>query len=112
MDQLRNSTLVRRATGLVLLVASAFLLIGGVWLAALSGSLYYVGAGVVLALVAILIYGRKPIAIPLYALFMLGTALWAAVESGLDFWALAPRLDFVVLVGIWLLVPYVSRRLE
>ena len=111
MDQLGNSTWVRQATGCVLLVASALLLIGGVWLAALSGSPYYAIAGAAVALVAILIYRRRPIAVPLYALFMLGTAFWAVAESGFDFWALAPRLDFVVLVGIWLLVPYVSRRL-
>ena len=111
MDQLGSKTVVRHATGFVLAVAAAFLLIGGVWLAALSGSIYYAIAGVAVGLVAILIYRSKSIAIPLYALFMLVTALWAVAESGFDFWALAPRLDFVVLVGIWLLVPYVSRRL-
>ena len=111
MDQLGNSALVRLATGFVLLVASLVLLIGGVWLAALSGSPYYAVAGAGLALVAILILGRKPIAVPLYALLLLATAIWAVAESGFDFWALAPRLDFLVLMGIWLLLPWVSRRL-
>ncbi|MCK9688845.1 glucose/quinate/shikimate family membrane-bound PQQ-dependent dehydrogenase [Scleromatobacter humisilvae] len=111
MDQPGRSTLARQVTLFVLLVASAFLLIGGGWLAALSGSLYYAVAGVVLALVTILIFRRKPVASPLHALFMLGTAVWAVAECGFDFWALAPRLDFVVLLGIWLLVPPVSRRL-
>ena len=111
MDQLGNSALVRHATAFVLLVASAVLLIGGVWLAALSGSLYYAIAGAVVALVAILIHRRRPIAVPLYESFLLATALWAVAESGFDFWALAPRLDFLVLMGIWLLLPWVSRRL-
>ena len=101
MDQPGKSTLARQVTLFVLLVASAFLLIGGGWLAALSGSPYYAVAGVVLAFVTILIFRRKPVASPLHALFMLGTAVWAVAECGFDFWALAPRLDFVVLLGIW-----------
>jgi len=112
MDQLKNSAFVRFATGLVLVLASAALLAGGTYLAALSGSLYYVIAGAAIALVAVLIHKARPIAIPLYAVFMLGTAFWAVAESGLDFWALAPRLDVVVLLGIWLLVPWVARRLR
>ena len=111
MDQLGNSTWVRGVTGLVLVIASAFLLVGGAWLASLSGSLYYVIAGAGLALVAFLVWRRRPIALPLYALFLFATLAWAVAESGFDFWALAPRLDFVVLMGIWLLLPWVSRRL-
>ncbi|HEY9022770.1 MAG TPA: membrane-bound PQQ-dependent dehydrogenase, glucose/quinate/shikimate family, partial [Burkholderiaceae bacterium] len=111
MDQLGHSALVRHLTGLVLLAAAALLLVGGVWLASSAGSPYYAIAGVAFGVVAILTYRRKPVAIPVYAAFLLGTAGWAVRESGFDFWALAPRLDFVVLVGIWLLLPGVSRRL-
>jgi len=111
MDQLGNSAFVRHLTGLVLLATAAVLLLGGIWLVASSGSPYYAIAGAAIGLVAILTYRRKPVAIPIYALFLLGTAAWAVGESGFDFWALAPRLDVVVLVGVWLLVPWVSRRL-
>ena len=111
MDQLGSSAWVRWVTGIVLVLSSAFLLVGGVWLAALSGSPYYAVAGAGLALVAILVLRRRAIALPLYALFVLGTTAWGVAESGFDFWALAPRLDVVVLLGIWLAVPWVARRL-
>ncbi|HAV35596.1 MAG TPA: membrane-bound PQQ-dependent dehydrogenase, glucose/quinate/shikimate family [Massilia sp.] len=81
-----------------------YLLIGGAWLLALGGSAYYVVAGVALLGVTRLLYRRRPGALALYALVLVGTAIWSLSESGPDFWALAPRSGVLVIFGVWLLL--------
>jgi quinoprotein glucose dehydrogenase len=87
-----------------------YLLIGGIWLLSLGGSAYYVLAGAALLGVAWLLYRRRPGALALYALVLVGTAIWSLWESGPDFWALAPRSGVLVIFGVWLLL--VSLRLQ
>jgi len=93
--------------GIVSLLFSAltglYLLIGGIWLLALGGSWYYVVTGAALLGVAWLLYRRRPGALALYALVLVGTAIWSLWESGPDFWALAPRSGVLVIFGVWLL---------
>ncbi len=36
---------------------------------------------------------------------------WGVWEVGFDFWALTPRSDILVFFGIWLILPFVWRRL-
>ncbi|MFP3564129.1 glucose/quinate/shikimate family membrane-bound PQQ-dependent dehydrogenase [Paraburkholderia sp. SIMBA_030] len=91
-------------------LTALYLLIGGAWLLSLGGSAYYVVTGVVLLGVTWLLYRRSPAALVLYALVLVGTAIWALWESGPDFWALAPRSGVLVVFGVWLLL--VSWRLE
>jgi quinoprotein glucose dehydrogenase len=87
-----------------------YLLIGGAWLLSLGGSAYYVVTGAVLLGVTWLLYRRRPGALALYALVLVGTAIWSLGESGPDFWALAPRSGVLVIFGVWLLL--VNLRLE
>ncbi|MBN3727393.1 glucose/quinate/shikimate family membrane-bound PQQ-dependent dehydrogenase [Burkholderia sp. Ac-20379] len=98
-------------TWLFALLAGLYLLVGGVWLAAIGGSAYYIVAGIVLLVFAWLIRGRRAVALTLYALLLVGTAIWAVGESGFDFWALAPRSGVLVVFGVWLLV-LVTRKLN
>jgi len=86
-----------------------YLLTGGIWLAAAGGSLYYAITGLVMLVVAGLIFVRKDDALTLYALLLAGTMIWALAESGPDFWALVPRSDVLLAFGIWLLLPFVRR---
>ncbi|WP_433705775.1 glucose/quinate/shikimate family membrane-bound PQQ-dependent dehydrogenase [Paraburkholderia sacchari] len=92
-------------------LTALYLLIGGAWLLSLGGSPYYVVTGVVLLGVTWLLFRRSPAALVLYALVLVGTALWSLWESGPDFWALAPRSGVLVVFGVWLLL-LVSWRLE
>ena len=92
-------------------LTALYLLIGGVWLLSLGGSAYYVVTGVLLLGVTWLLYRRRPAALTLYALVLVGTAIWALWESGPDFWALAPRSGVLVVFGVWLLL-LVSWRLD
>lgn len=98
-------------SGALIALAGLVFLCGGIWLAILHGTAYYAIAGAGLLLVGIgLIKGRRW-SLWLYAVIWLGTLVWAVSEGGLDVWALEPRLMLPTLLGFYLLVPRVRRRL-
>ena len=99
-------------TAVITTIFSLVLLIGGIWLASLGGSLYYIIAGIVLLICAVLLWRRSAAAIWLYGVLMLATALWGLWEAGSDFWALVPRFDILGVLGIWLLIPAVTRGID
>src|SRR5215813_2718105 len=99
------------ATGIVLLIFALALLFGGVWLLSLGGSAYYVIAGIGFAACGALIVAGRRESLWLYALLLLGTLIWAIAEVRFDWWQLVPRVDLWFLVGIWLLLPFINRRL-
>jgi quinoprotein glucose dehydrogenase len=111
--QKRASTGIAHLLSVVFAVlAGLYLLIGGAWLVAVGGSPYYVVAGVVMLVTGTLLHRRRASALGLYALLLLCTIVWAVWEAGFDFWALTPRLDVLVVFGIWLLLPVVYRTLD
>lgn len=61
--------------------------------------------------VAWMLWRSKRAALWLYAALLLGTMIWGVWEVGFDFWALTPRSDILVFFGIWLILPFVWRRL-
>ena len=87
------------------------LVAGGAWLIVLGGSWYYLVAGLALLATGILLFRRRPAALWLYAVLLLGTMAWALWEAGLDFWSLAPRGDVLAILGVVLVLPWVVRRL-
>lgn len=87
------------------------LLAGGLWLAVLGGSPFYAIAGLAMLATAFLLYRRSPLALWLYAVFVLGALGWAVWEVGFDWWQLGPRGGVIILLGLWLLTPWVRRRL-
>jgi quinoprotein glucose dehydrogenase len=99
-------------TSLLFTAIGATLVTGGVELLRLGGSAYYLLAGFVFLFVAILVFCRRGSALPVYGLFILGSLAWAIGEVGLDWWQLAPRGGLTVLLGIWLLTPWMNRQLE
>ncbi len=84
---------------------------GGLWLATLGGSLFYAPCGVAVLLTAYLLWKRNAAALWLYTLIVFATLIWAVIEAGFDFWTLAPRGDLILPLGIWLLLPFVTRQL-
>ncbi|RKT10706.1 quinoprotein glucose dehydrogenase [Paraburkholderia sp. RAU2J] len=86
------------------LLTAVYLVIGGAWLLSLGGSPYYVVTGVVLLIVAWLLWRASATAFVLYALVLIGTMIWGLWESGPDFWALVPRSGVLVVFGVWLLL--------
>jgi quinoprotein glucose dehydrogenase len=88
------------------------LLGGGLQLLLLGGSAYYLIVGIGLLLTAFLLYRRNAHALTLYAVVLFGSLGWALWEVGFDWWQLGPRGGVLVLLGIWLMLPFVRRRLD
>lgn len=102
---------LRLITLLISVFVTLWLIIGGGWLLSLGGSAYYLISGIAMAVFTVMLSKKRSCAFYLYALILLVTAIWAYYEAGLDFWALAPRLDIWVLFGIWMILPFVYRQL-
>jgi len=109
--KVQHSRLLVKLTALFAALCGLYLLIGGVWLVAIGGSWYYPIAGVVMLGVALMLWRSKQSALWLYAALLLATMIWGVWEVGFDFWALTPRSDILVFFGIWLILPFVWRRL-
>ncbi|MCX7676568.1 MAG: membrane-bound PQQ-dependent dehydrogenase, glucose/quinate/shikimate family, partial [Alteraurantiacibacter sp.] len=90
--------------GLCLLAIGAGLAWGGGVLMALGGSFYYLPAGLaaLLAGVAVLL-GRWRLAVWTWCLLIAVSLVWALAESGLDGWALMPRILSPFVLGLPLL---------
>lgn len=99
-------------TVIVMALMAVFLVAGGIWLAMLGGSSYYLIAGVAVLATAWLLAAGRAEALWMHAALLLGTMIWAVREVGFDFWSLAPRGDVLVPLGIWLLLPFITIHLE
>ena len=84
---------------------------GGSYLLMLGGSGYYVVCGLAFVVTAACLALRKPIALHVYAAIVLASLIWALFEVGLDWWQLGPRGGVIVLLGLWLLTPWVRKPL-
>lgn len=98
-------------TALLFLIIAAALGAGGVWLAVLGGSWYYIIAALAFLLTSILLFRRRPSALLVYAILIVGTLGWAIWETGFDWWQLAPRGGVIILLALWMLTPWVRGRL-
>jgi len=103
--------MILTVTAIVLALIGLFLTGGGVWLIMLGGSPFYLFAGLMFLATAALLYLRHRAALWVYATLVLVALAWAIWEVGFDWWQLAPRGGIVVLVGLWLLTPWVRRPL-
>ena len=86
--------------------------VGGAWLVLLGGSIYYVVSGLAILLTAALLIARRRSALWVFAAVVVGTLIWAVSEVKFDWWPLAARGDVVFPLGIWLLTPWIVRRLD
>lgn len=84
----------------VFILLGLALLVGGAWLLTLGGSFYYLAAGLVLIAVGGLLPFRRVAAQVLYGFFLVFTALWSLWESGYDWWPLATRIGWFLVLAI------------
>jgi quinoprotein glucose dehydrogenase len=98
-------------TSLICALFGGALLVGGSELVSLGGSYFYFIAGVVFILTALLLLFRRRETLWVYGLFVLGSLAWAVWEIGFDWWQLGPRGGVIVLMGLWLLTPWIRARL-
>ena len=103
--------LVLRLLAAFLLLVGATLLAGGAWLIAIGGSPYYLLSGGATAASGILLWRRDRRGSWLYGAMLAVTLGWELWESGLDLWALAPRLIGPGVIGLCLLLPRVQTQL-
>ncbi|WDR02203.1 hypothetical protein PSQ19_16370 [Devosia algicola] len=78
--------------GAVLITIGIVLVGGGIWLASLGGSWYYLFAGIGLLLAGALFVAGRMLGLYIYGITYLLTCIWAVWEVGLDWWAQVPRL--------------------
>ena len=99
-------------TALIFFLVGAALGVGGVWLAVLGGSWYYIFAALAFLITAALLFRKRPSSLLVYALLVIGTLGWAIWEIGFDWWQLAPRGGVIMLLGLWLLTPWIRGGLN
>jgi len=97
--------------GLLLLVMGLALVAGGIKLATLGGSLYYLITGIAVAVSGLLLIAGRRAALGLYALMLFASTVWSLYEVGLDWWQLVPRLALWFALGIVLLLPWFRKPL-
>ncbi len=97
--------------GAVIALLGLLLAAGGTKLASLGGSWYFLIGGLAMAIAGILIARSKVAGAWLYAAFLLGTALWAVIDTGLVFWPLFSRLFMFAVIGtvVALVYPLLKR---
>lgn len=100
------------AIGVLLAALGLVLGAGGIWLATLGGSWYYIFAGLGLLVSGFLLVRQSLSGVSAYLLTWVGTVVWAFWEVGADWWAQVPRLvaPTVLLVLVLLCLPVLFRR--
>jgi quinoprotein glucose dehydrogenase len=97
---------------LVLVLLGVLLTAGGLWLVVLSGSPYYLLAGIGVVISGVLMFAGRTSAVWLYLVIYVLTWIWAVWEVGFDGWALVPRVVAATLVAILALIslPVLARH--
>ena len=98
-------------TSIVFVIFGLALGAGGLWLVTLGGSVFYLFAGLIFLLTAGLLLLRKAVALWAYAVLVVVALAWAIWEVGFDWWQLGPRGGLIILLGLWLLTPWIRRPL-
>ena len=93
----------------LLLLIGAVIGVGGIKLALLGGSLYYIAGAVLVAGSGVLLIRKDARGPWLYVLFLAVTLIWAIMEAGLDAWALTARLFAPAVLGLWFFLPGLRR---
>ncbi|PWG03042.1 membrane-bound PQQ-dependent dehydrogenase, glucose/quinate/shikimate family [Sphingosinicella humi] len=78
--------------GALFALIGVVLAVGGAWLAAIGGSLYYLLAGLGLVVSGWLLIRGRVAGVWLYLIIFALTILWALWEVGFEGWALVPRI--------------------
>ncbi|WP_207459997.1 glucose/quinate/shikimate family membrane-bound PQQ-dependent dehydrogenase [Azospirillum sp. SYSU D00513] len=98
-------------SGYIITALGIALGVGGVWLIVLGGSWYYALCAAGFLATGLLLAARRSLSLWVHAAVVLGTMVWALWEVGFDWWQLAPRGAVIVVIGLWLLLPWVTRPL-
>ncbi len=100
----------RLVYGLILIAIGAALALGGIKLLSLGGSFYYLPAGLAAAVSGVAVLtGRWRLGGWIWFWLIAVTLVWALAESGLNGWALMPRLLSPFVLGLPFLIVALAR---
>ena len=100
-----------KITAIIFTLLGLALAIGGGQLVMLGGSVYYLICGLAFVLTAILLFLKKRAALHVYAGIVIVSLVWALWEVGFDWWQLGPRGGLIIVLGFWLLTPWIRKPL-
>src|SRR5690348_928534 len=97
---------------LVMAIIGVVLTIGGIWLVALGGSIYYLIAGVAMLASAWFLFRGRMLGAWIYIALFILSAIWGFAESRGNAWAMVPWLvaPLVILVWTLLVMPTLTPR--
>jgi quinoprotein glucose dehydrogenase len=99
--------------GLIIAAIGLVLAIGGVWLATLGGSIYYLITGVAMLAAGVQLVRSRMMGAYIYIAVVALTVLWAFFDSQSNLvWALVPRIiaPLVLLIATFLVMPTLTRK--
>ncbi len=99
-------TFILGGLGLLIALLGLALLGGGVYLATLGGSWFFLLMGLAMLVSGLLIARRKPAGAWLYAVALVLTALWALWDTGLEYWPLVSRVLTFAVIGVVIALVY------
>ncbi|WP_407314631.1 glucose/quinate/shikimate family membrane-bound PQQ-dependent dehydrogenase [Pseudomonas sp. nanlin1] len=99
-------TFLLAGLGLLIAVLGLALLGGGVYLATLGGSWFFLLMGLAMLVSGLLIARRKSAGAWLYAVALVLTALWALWDTGLEYWPLVSRVLTFAVIGVVIALIY------
>src|SRR5690606_38046167 len=95
----------RIVLSIIVILLGLVLVAGGIWLAAVGGSWFYILLGILLVISGALLWARNSLGLGLYGLTVFVTLAWALWYVGLDWWASATRGCLILVLGVLLLLP-------
>ena len=101
----------RRLLAIVLAAIAACLILGGAKLLSLSGSPYYLLAGLAVGASAWLVGKGDRRGAWIYLALLVATVLWAFFERGTNIWAFTARVFAPAILGIWVCWPLIRRHM-
>ena len=110
--QLFPAPIAATILGAIIALIGIVLLVGGIWLAAVGGSPYYVITGIAMLVSGVALMRGWLWGAWLYIAIVALTILWAFWEVGANGWALVPRViaPLVLLVAVLLVMPTLTIR--
>lgn len=106
----KTAKILRLMVSLLVIISGIGLTAGGEYLFALGGPWYYVLAGLLMIASGAEFFRGDYLGTKIFFVILAGKFLWAAWESGLDYWRWVPRLDVVLALAI--LVVLISPSLK
>lgn len=96
--------------GVLVMLFGLALLVGGIRLVQLGGSVYFLLMGAASLLAGVLVAARRPAGALVYGVAFVATAVWAVADAGLEFWPLVSRLVMPAVLALLVALAWPALR--